>query len=206
MRCLIVDPLEDFHSVALPFSSPDRLADYLGSLEDPNAWRVAYSSDRLDRNLGNEFDRLCVAAYDMGDLLFVIDEVDRFCTASYISPAFERLIKYGLHAKRAGAEHPVHFLAISRAPAEIHKALIVNAFEFCCFAIAEANALEYIRASLGKEYTVGLDKLPMHVFRRQDMQDRSHPFEDLTLLNARKGDVSHASLVRAGKKEESPAA
>ncbi len=142
--------------------------------------------------------RICRGAYDVGNLLLIIDEVDKFCDPDWISPEFERLIKYGLHAKRAGRIAPVDFLVISRAPAEIHKSLIFNAFEICCFAISEFNALKYLKPTLGAEFVAGLETLPHPVFRRQDRQDRRTPYEELWL------DLKTRALVHRGKEESPP--
>src|SRR5712691_11222615 len=108
-RVLIVDPNREYGRVAVTIDSLSQLADYLEGTA--GRWRVAYFNTRLE----DEFELLCATAWAIGNLLFVVEEADRFCDASSIGDRFFTLINYGRHAPgdaRSGVR-PVDYLAIS---------------------------------------------------------------------------------------------
>lgn len=157
---LIVDPLQEYGSVAVVVSGPEELAEYLERTS--GRWRIAYQNDHIE----DDFDSLCVAAYELGDLLFVVEEADLFCSPTYISSEFYRLIVYGRHRKSA-------VLTVSRVPADVHRTITRQAWEIYCFTTQEPNDLDYLRRYVGADFAEGVQQLAPHQHRYMNLWDRS---------------------------------
>ena len=85
-----------------------------------------------------------------GSMIFAIDEVDRFTTASYAPPGLDYLINQGRHVQ-------VSLVCTSRRPAQIPRELTSQAHQFFVFKNTEPGDLAYLQPYLGKEAT---DRLP----------------------------------------------
>jgi hypothetical protein len=179
-RCLIVDPLREYSDVAVQVETIEELEAYLAHTH--GRWRIAYASDQLndawtDPATGedeSEFTQLCRIAYLLGDCLFVIDEVDLFCSPQDIPRQFARLIRYGRHQR-------TQYLAIARRPSEVHRLVTSQAYEISCFAMAEPVDVDYLRKRVGSAFIDGLDHLPPFTYRYQDLLDRTRPMDDRAL-------------------------
>lgn len=168
-RCLIVDPQREYGGAAVEVGSLNAWADYVERTS--GRWRVAL----FNVDLEDQFDDLCAAAWSVGNMLLVVEEVDRFCDPSYISDDFFRIVNYGRHAP-AG---PVDFLASSRRPADVNRTLTANAYEVYCFTINEPRDVKYLRDLVGESYADGLQSLPPHRYRYMDLRDRSQGPQDM---------------------------
>src|SRR5713101_1979996 len=160
-RVLIVDPHREH-------GNPDPRVHYTGAVEIGS--------------LEQEFPRLCALAWELGDCLFVVEEVDRFCGPGRISPEFFDIVNYGRHAPGPPApERPVDYLTISRYPAAVHIAVRSQAYEIYCFTMNEPAHVEYIAEVAGKEFAGGLQTLPPHHYRFLDLYDRRVGWRDVEL-------------------------
>ena len=83
------------------------------------------------------FDKVCELVYTFEDFIFIIDEVDQYCGASFCSPGFRKLINYGRHQS-------IEIICTARSPAEIPKMLIGQTTDMYFFRIMEPNHLKYI--------------------------------------------------------------
>src|SRR5712692_2000968 len=183
-RVLIVDPHREHgrtdprvhYTGAVEIGSLEQLVEYLGQTQ--GRWRIAYFNTALEQ----EFPRLCALAWELGDCLFVVEEVDRFCGPGRISPEFFDIVNYGRHAPGPPApERPVDYLTISRYPAAVHIAVRSQAYEIYCFTMNEPAHVEYIAEVAGKEFAGGLQTLPPHHYRFLDLYDRRVGWRDVEL-------------------------
>lgn len=174
-RVLIVDTQREYGSVAVELGSLAQLADYLD--HTAGRWRVAYFNTHLE----DEFPLLCQAAWSIGDLLFVVEEVDRFCSPAWIGDEFFQVVNYGRHAPggAAAGARPVDYLAVSRTPADVNRALTRQAYEVYCFTLSEPRDIDHLAKWIGREFADGLPALPPHSYRFMDLYDRSRGWRDL---------------------------
>ncbi len=149
--------------MAVEVQSLEEWAAYLDRTD--GRWRVALFSTDLE----DSFEEICEAVWAVGNMLLVVEEVDRFCDPSYIGDAFFRIVNYGRHAETG----PVDFLAVSRAPADVHRALTRMAYEIYCFTMGEPRDLEYLKKRVSEAYADGLQTLPPHHYRFMDLRDRT---------------------------------
>lgn len=168
-RVLVIDPNREYGRVCVEVQSLEEWATYLESTS--GLWRVSFFATDLEE----QFDAICDAAWSVGNMLLVVEEVDRFCDPSYIGDAFFRVVNYGRHAP-AG---PIDYLAISRAPADVHRAITRMAYELYCFTMGEPRDLEYLRKRVSESFANGLQSLPPHHHRFMDLRDRSRGPQDI---------------------------
>lgn len=162
-RCLVIDPNREYGGICVEVHSLEEWASYLERTD--GRWKVALFSTDLEES----FEEICDAAWSVGNMLLVVEEVDRFCDPSYIGDSFFRVVNYGRHAD-AGA---IDFLAISRAPADVNRALTRAAYEIYCFTMGEPRDLEYLKKRVSEAYADGLQGLPPHHYRYMDLRDRT---------------------------------
>jgi len=143
--------------------SPEELREYLNRAA--GKWRIAYFNDHLE----DDFPALCNLAYSLGNVLFVIDEADWWCSPHDIVPEYGHLIKYGRHPR-------VQVASISRMPAEVNRLVTSQAAALFCFLMVEPVHLEYIGQYAGKQFAAALPALPLLHCRVKYLHDpRAEP-------------------------------
>lgn len=162
-RVLVIDPNREYGDVCVEVHSLEEWASYLERTS--GAWRVALFSTDLE----DSFDDLCEAVWSVGNMLLVVEEVDKFCDPSYIGDAFFKIVNYGRHSE-AG---PIDFLAVSRAPADMHRSLTRMAYEIYCFTMGEPRDLDYLKKRVSEGFADGLQALPPQHYRYMDLRDRT---------------------------------
>lgn len=175
-RVLIVDPHREYGSVAVELSSSEQLTEYLEQTR--GRWRIAYFNTHLE----DDFELLCRAAWSIGNLLFVIEEVDRFCNPGWISDSLFQIVNYGRHAPggELAGSRPVDYLAVSRTPADVHRTLTRQAYEISCFTIAEPRDIDYLSRWVSRDFAEGLSSLPPFHHRFMDLYNRAGGWTDRT--------------------------
>ena len=168
-RCLIIDPNREYGSVAVEVHSLEEWASYVERTD--GRWRVALFWPGMEA----DFEDVCEAVWSVGNLLFVVEEVDRFCDPSSIGDAFYNVVNYGRHADTG----PIDFLAVSRTPAAVHRSLTRAAYEVYCFTIGEPRDVDYLRKWVSEAFADGLRDLPPHRYRYMDLWDRSKGPQDM---------------------------
>ena len=101
-----------------------------------------------------------------GNVIFCIDEVDRYCSATWEPPEFRELISQGRH-------YNVSLICTSRTPAEVSKLLTSQASKFVCFTMHEKRHVEYICSHIG-EQGYRLPTLPFYQSIEHDFQQAPH--------------------------------
>ena len=171
-RAVVVDPNREYGAVAVEVHSLEEWADY--AEQAGASWRVALFWPGLE----DDFEDICEAVWNVGNLLFVVEEADRFCDSSNIGDAFFRIVNYGRHTD-AGT---VDFLAVSRRPADVNRTLTAQAYEIYCFSVQEPRDVKYLRERVGEAFAEGLPDFPQGRYRYMDLQDRSRGPQDVVLF------------------------
>jgi len=97
-------------------------------------------------------DALFSFLLDCRGFCIFIDEVDEFCSPTYIPESFKRLINYQRH-------FGVDLVLVARRAASIHRDLSALAHDIYMFQMHEPNDVAYARAAVGNEYSVRLHSL-----------------------------------------------
>jgi len=99
------------------------------------------------------FDDLCYQVYEVGNLIFVVDELDQWCGPASLPGGLRNIINYGRHSQ-------VDFLGLSRRPARVHRDVTANADTWHVFQTVEKRDLDYIRDLVPPHRAAEVDKLP----------------------------------------------
>ncbi len=172
-RVLIVDPHREYPNIAVEVRSRGELEDFLEVTG--GSWRICY----YNSNLENEFEQLCVIAANVGNLLFVVEDPERFCNPSWIGQDFYKIVDYGRHLPDddPGAR-PVDFLICTRNAGSVNRAVTREAYEFYCFNTSEPRDIEWLQEKLSRELIAGLKTLPPHHYRFVDLYDRTRGVQE----------------------------
>jgi hypothetical protein len=117
-----------------------------------------------------EFDACCRIVFELGELVFCVDEIWRFCTASWMPPALDDLVLMG---RTPG----VTLLYTAQRPQEVSRALTSQTTRFAVFRIQEQADLDAIRARLPAE---AFDLVPRLQNRQHIARDEENRWELVT--------------------------
>lgn len=87
-----------------------------------------------------------------GDITFVVEEIDCFCTAHIISEQFAHVVQRGRHQN-------ITLIGVTQRPYGIHRLLTSQAKEIYVFNTNEVRDRDYLRSLLGQEIEGKLDQL-----------------------------------------------
>lgn len=99
-----------------------------------------------------EIDEIAELVFLLGNMTFVVEEVDCYCTPYQISDAFAHIIQRGRHKN-------ITLIAITQRPYGIHRLLTSQAKELYIFSTSEPRDREYLKSLLGQEIEAKLDAL-----------------------------------------------
>lgn len=99
-----------------------------------------------------EIADLASAVFALGDMTFVVEEIDSVCTAYDLPETFSRLIARGRHRN-------ITLIGVTPAPFGIHRDLTRQAKEIYVFNTKEPRDRDYLRNLLGQEIESKLDAL-----------------------------------------------
>jgi hypothetical protein len=99
-----------------------------------------------------EFEQIADFVYTLGNMCFVVEEMDCFCSPHTISDAFAHIIQRGRHKD-------ITLIGITQRPFGIHRLLTSQAKEIYIFRTNEVRDREYLRILLGQEVEAKLDQL-----------------------------------------------
>lgn len=148
---------------AVFINEPGPLREYLR----PNRGRrfqVIYQPRSGD--IVTHFQNVCTVVYQFGWMVFVVDELDKFCGNRWgplgMPVEFADIVNYRRHRRIA-------MLASARRPKAVAPAFRGEA-EMRVFRLKEEGAIEYFESELGKETAARLRTLPQYVYLhcRQD--------------------------------------
>jgi len=92
----------------------------------------------------DEFNDICELVWSCGDMLFVVEEIDTFCSSSFISKEFAQIIQRGRHKN-------ISLLGVSQRPFGISRLLTSQAKEIISFQQSEPRDIEYLSAYFGND-------------------------------------------------------
>jgi hypothetical protein len=130
---VVIDPLVQFSS-GLSVGSFQDFENYF-SLRDPDFFRVLCQF--VDDEIFSQTENVLKFCYELGDLDLVIDEVDKICSSSFISPALWKILNYGRHKK-------INVYCCARRPARVSRDLTSISDEVVCFKTSEPVDLKYL--------------------------------------------------------------
>ena len=86
----------------------------------------------------SEVDRVLEVAWQIGNMMIVIEEADWLASTSTIHPMIKKMIKKGRHRQ-------ISLAAVSRRPAELSRLLTSQADEIVSFKMTEPADLDYMK-------------------------------------------------------------
>lgn len=104
-----------------------------------------------------EIDRIARLIYELGNVTFVVEEIDAICGSNYIDPTLECILHRGRHRN-------IELIGVTPAPFGINRDLTRQAKEVYIFNTNEPRDREYIRNLLGSETEKMLDSLGQYEY------------------------------------------
>ena len=104
-----------------------------------------------------QIDSIAKLVYAVGNVCFVVEEIDTFCTAFQISEQFAHVVQRGRHRN-------ITLIGITQRPYGIHRLLTSQAKELYIFNTNEPRDREYLRTLLGQEIEAKLDSLKQYEY------------------------------------------
>ncbi len=105
----------------------------------------------------DEIDWLARAVFALGDLTFVVEEIDAVCTPFDMSEWMQAIIQRGRHKN-------IELIGITPAPFGIHRDLTRQAKDIFVFQTKEPRDVQYLRRLLGEEIEAKLVALEQYEF------------------------------------------
>jgi hypothetical protein len=155
LRRLVFDTLGQYGTQRgyVVFHNPGPLREYLKQrLHASCAFAILYQP--LGGDLNKHFEAVTFLALSYGKngpgLIYAVDEVDKFCSASFVPQSLKDLINYGRHRK-------ISMICTSRRPAQVARELTSQCAEIRCFRTTEPRDIRYFADIMGD---TAANKLP----------------------------------------------
>ncbi len=137
-RCVILDLLGEY-SDAFPnwqlVTDLQSVADCLkASPEADDTLKIVVQLGDLE-----SYERVIEMVYRVGNLTLVCEEISNFCSATYMTPAIENIIRFGRHRS-------VSVVGISQRLFDMSLLLRNNADMLICFNLTAPNDLSYLES------------------------------------------------------------
>jgi len=116
-------------------------------------FRLIYQPLQPDR----EIEEIAGLVYALGDITFVVEEIDCYCTSFQISESFAHVIQRGRHRN-------ITLIGITQRPYGIHRLLTSQAKEIYIFNTNEPRDRDYLKTLLGQEVEAKLDTLKQYEY------------------------------------------
>ena len=124
-------------------------------------WRHVYRGNfRLiyrPLNPDQEIDDIAELVFALGDMTFLVEEVDCYCTSWQISEAFAHIVQRGRHKN-------ISLIGVTQRPYGIHRLLTSQAKEIYVFGTNEPRDREYLKLLLGEQIEAKLDQLQQYQY------------------------------------------
>lgn len=109
-------------------------------IEHPEIFRIVYQPLQPKE----EFNYIASLVYSVGDCLFVVEELDNFCSPYEFSLEFANIIQRGRHAN-------IDFFGVSQRPYGINRTISSQCKEIITFQMSEPRDISYLSTYIGKE-------------------------------------------------------
>lgn len=104
-----------------------------------------------------EIEDLAKAVFALGNMTFVVEEIDSICTAYDLPESFSRILARGRHRN-------ITLIGVTPAPFGIHRDLTRQAKEIYVFNTREPRDRDYLRNLLGQAIESKLDALGQYEY------------------------------------------
>lgn len=104
-----------------------------------------------------EIKSACRLVYTLGNLCFVVEEIDCYCSSFQIDENFAHVIQRGRHKN-------ITLIGITQRPYGINRLLTSQAKEIYIFSTNEPRDRDYLRTLLGQEIEGKLDALEQYQY------------------------------------------
>lgn len=154
-RLLIYDTLGEYvEGVVFDAEYAERFCEF---------WKRTYRNNfRLiyrPLNPAAEIDEIAELVFLLGNITFLVEEVDCYCTSWQISDAFAHIIQRGRHKD-------ITLIGVTQRPFGIHRLLTSQAKEIYIFGTNEPRDRDYLKLLLGEQIEAKLDQLEQYQYVR----------------------------------------
>ena len=151
-RVLIFDTLQEYSDVSNIRIST---VDFLECLRvaEHGYFRIGLCAS--DEDTDESFALFCRAAWSVGDVLVVVDEIDGVTSAVSVPQEFAKLVRYGRHRN-------IEIITAARRAHDIPRILTSQTDYFCSFNQSEPNDKQYISKAVSVEYAEAVSRLPRY--------------------------------------------
>ena len=104
-----------------------------------------------------EIDEIAELCFILGDLTFLVEEIDCYCTSFQISDSFAHVVQRGRHKN-------ITLIGVTQRPFGIHRLLTSQAKEIYIFGTNEPRDRDYLKCLLGQEIEGKLDALEQYQY------------------------------------------
>lgn len=154
-RLLIFDTLSEYETGVVfesskqdeQFRLPPAFLEFWGRTYRGN-FRLVYRPLNPDA----EIEEIAALVFALGNMTFVVEEIDCYCTSFQISDSFAHIVQRGRHKN-------ITLIGITQRPFGIHRLLTSQAKEIYVFGTNEPRDRDYLKALLGQEIEARLDAL-----------------------------------------------
>jgi hypothetical protein len=112
-----------------------------------------------------EIETMAELVYALGNVTFLVEEIDCFCSPHQIAYSFKQIIQRGRHKN-------ITLIGVTQRPFGVHRLLTSQAKEIYIFNMKEPRDREYLCELLGQNISEKLDQLkPYEFLHWQDGQE-----------------------------------
>lgn len=147
-RFLVYDTMSEYENgIVFDAEAYDEFLEFFRNVYR-SRFRLVYRPLKPDA----EIDRICELVFCLGNLCFLVEEIDCYCSSNQISDNFAAIIQRGRHKSIA-------LIGVTQRPYGINRLLTAMAKEVYVFNTNEPRDREYLRTLLGQEIEQKLDAL-----------------------------------------------
>ncbi len=150
-RLFIFDTLSEYDN-GIVFDDYDKCLEFW-----KHAYRKPYRIIYRPLKPDAEIDNVAELVFAAGDVCFLVEEIDCYCTAYQIGDKFAHIIQRGRH-------RDITLIGITQRPFGIHRLLTSQAKEIYVFNTNEPRDRDYLRTLLGQEIEGKLDQLKQYEY------------------------------------------
>jgi len=150
-RVLIFDTLSEY-TEGVVFEDYSELTEFWRKIYQ-HPYQLIYRPLKPDE----EIEAIADLVYTIGNICFLVEEIDCYCTANKIGESFAHVIQRGRHKN-------ITLIGVTQRPYGIHRLLTSQAKEIYVFNTNEPRDRDYLRTLLGQEIDQKLDELKKYEY------------------------------------------
>ena len=150
-RLLIFDTLSEY-TEGVVFEDYEKFSGFWRQIYQ-RPYRLIYRPLKPDE----EIEQIADLVYTIGNITFLVEEIDCYCSSYQISESFAHIIQRGRH-------NNITLIGVTQRPYGIHRLLTSQAKEIYIFSTNEPRDREYLRTLLGQEIEPMLDRLGQYQY------------------------------------------